>query len=50
VLKRAYRYDKSIILAVLKQLLGGSEVYISSHAEAPVRKVGQSCQVIINSV
>jgi predicted nucleic-acid-binding protein len=34
VLKRAYRYDKTIILAVLKQLLGGSEVYISSHAEA----------------
>ena len=34
VLKRAYRYDKTIILVVLKQLLGGSEVYISSHAEA----------------
>ena len=34
VLKRAYRYDKAIILAVLKQLLSGSEVYISSHAEA----------------
>ena len=34
VLKRAYRYDKSIILEVLKQLLGGSEVYISSHVEA----------------
>ena len=34
VLKRAYRYDKAIILAVLKQLLSESEVYISSHAEA----------------
>lgn len=34
MLKRAYRYDKSIILEVLKQLLGGSEVYISSHVEA----------------
>ena len=34
VLKRAYRYDKTVILAILKQLLGGSEVYVSSHAEA----------------
>jgi len=34
VLKRAYHYDKSIILAVLKQLLSGSEVYISSHVDA----------------
>lgn len=34
VLKRAYHYDKSIILAVLKQLISGSEVYISSHVDA----------------
>lgn len=34
VLKRAYRYDKIVILTVLKQLLCIDEVYISSHAEA----------------
>ncbi|MBT9100476.1 PIN domain-containing protein [Methylovulum psychrotolerans] len=34
VLKRAYRYDKKIILTVLKQLLNGNEVFISSYPEA----------------
>lgn len=36
VLKRAYGYDKAIILAVIKQLLNLGEIYISSHAEALV--------------
>ncbi|MGE0084347.1 MAG: PIN domain-containing protein [Desulfococcaceae bacterium] len=34
VLKRAYHYDKTVILAVLKQLLGIDDVCISSHTEA----------------
>lgn len=34
VLKRAYRYDKTIILTILKQLLSIDEVYISSHPAA----------------
>ncbi len=34
VLKRAYRYDKAVILAIIKQLLSSDEIYISSHAEA----------------
>ncbi len=34
VLKRAYRYDKAVILAIIKQLLSSNEIYISSHAEA----------------
>lgn len=34
VLKRAYRYDKTVILTILKQLLSIDEFYISSHPEA----------------
>lgn len=34
VLKRAYRYDKIIILTILKQLLNINDVYISLHPEA----------------
>lgn len=34
VLKRAYRYDKSVILLVLKKLFEIDEIYISSHTEA----------------
>lgn len=34
VLKRAYRYDKTVILTILKQLLSTNEIYISSHTEA----------------
>jgi predicted nucleic-acid-binding protein len=34
VLKRAYRYDKSVILTIIKQLLSTDEIYISSHSEA----------------
>ena len=34
VLKRAYRYDKKVILTLLQHLLNTSEIYISSHAEA----------------
>jgi predicted nucleic-acid-binding protein len=34
VLKRAYRYDKSVILAIVKLLLSNSEMNIASHLEA----------------
>jgi predicted nucleic-acid-binding protein len=34
VLKRAYRYDKTVILSVIKQLLSINEIYILSHTEA----------------
>lgn len=34
VLKRAYRYDKVVILTILKQLLSISEICISSHTAA----------------
>jgi len=34
VLKRAYRYDKTVILSILKQLLNSDDVYISSHPQA----------------
>ena len=34
VLKRAYHYDKEVILMVIKQLLSSDEIYISSHVEA----------------
>lgn len=34
VLKRAYRYDKAVILTIIKQLLSSDEIYISSHTEA----------------
>lgn len=34
VLKRAYRYDKPVILSVLHQLFETNEVHISSHEEA----------------
>jgi predicted nucleic-acid-binding protein len=34
VLKRAYRYDKKVILTLLQQLLNTQEIYISSQAEA----------------
>lgn len=34
VLKRAYHYDKSVILMILEQLLSTDEIYISSHTEA----------------
>ena len=34
VLKRAYRYDKDVILKIIKQLLSSDEIYISSHREA----------------
>ena len=34
VLKRAYRYDKTVILTILKQLLSVDEIYISSHPAA----------------
>lgn len=34
VLKRAYHYEKSVILMILEQLLSTDEIYISSHSEA----------------
>lgn len=34
VLKRAYHYDKAIILTIIKQLLSVDEIFISSHTEA----------------
>ena len=34
VLKRAYRYDKTVILTIVQQLLNTQEIYISSQTEA----------------
>lgn len=34
VLKRAYRYEKSVISTILQQLLNTDEIYISSYNEA----------------
>ena len=34
VLKRAYRYDKSIILNIIQQILSNDEIQIASHRQA----------------
>jgi len=34
VLKRAYLYDKSIILKITQQILSNNEIQIASHSQA----------------
>ncbi len=34
VLKRAYRYDKSIILNIIQQILSNNEIRVASHRQA----------------